>query len=94
MSDSDLPVKKHELDRVSERFEDHKHDADTAHTEIKQDAKDFKTEVKDTYVTNDKLKIELAPHESIRKFFWWVAGGVGAMFLATVYQFIMNGIKL
>ena len=54
---------------------------------------DVKTDVKENYVQNDSLTIQLQPHETIRKFFWWVAGGVGVLLLATLYQLVINGIK-
>lgn len=92
MADSETPVKKHELDRVSERFEDHKTDADNTHRDLRQDVKDLEKKIKEDYVTNDKLDIRLAPMEGKLKLFWTLAGVVGMMMLGTAYQFVMNGL--
>ncbi|WMM74481.1 hypothetical protein RCF27_09440 [Rhodococcus pyridinivorans] len=54
---------------------------------------ELRAEVRNDYVTKKDLTIRLSPHEPIRKFFWWVAGGMGVMFLATVYQLLINGVK-
>ncbi|WP_064256268.1 hypothetical protein [Rhodococcus sp. HS-D2] len=54
---------------------------------------ELRAEVRNDYVKKDELTIKLSPYEPIRRFFWWVAGGMGVMFLATVYQLLINGVK-
>lgn len=54
---------------------------------------ELRAEVRNDYVTKKDLTIQLSPHEPIRKFFWWVAAGMGLMFLATLYQLLINGVK-
>ncbi len=100
MSDSETTVKRHELERVAEHLEMYQARTLEDNKEIKQLLKDVGAsirantdEIKKNYVSNDRLEIRLAPHETIRKFFWWVAGGMGVMFLATLYQLLINGVK-
>ncbi|KSZ59657.1 hypothetical protein Z045_05655 [Rhodococcus pyridinivorans KG-16] len=60
---------------------------------IERDFQKQLDDLKTNYVKKDELTIRLSPHEPIRRFFWWVAGGMGVMFLATLYQLLINGVK-
>ncbi|MGB3822420.1 MAG: hypothetical protein WA972_05620 [Rhodococcus qingshengii] len=100
MTDREAAVKRYELDRLAEKLSDYQEQALQDNKEIKallvetnRSTKELVAEIKKDYVSNDKLELRLKDYEPVRKFFWWVAAAVGLMFLATVYQLFMNGVK-
>lgn len=94
------PVPRYELDQLVDKFTEVERQRKEDNAELKQlmvdmntNVKDLVGEIKKDYVSNDKLELRLKDYEPIRKFFWWVAAGVGLMVLATIYNLVINGIK-
>lgn len=94
------PVPRYELEALVNKFAEVETRRKEDNAELKQlmvdmnsNVKDLVGEIKKDYVSNDKLELRLKDYEPIRKFFWWVAAGVGLMVLATIYNLVINGIK-
>ena len=78
------PVPRYELDQLVDKFTEVERQRKEDNAELKQlmvdmntNVKDLVGEIKKDYVSNDKLELRLKDYEPIRKFFWWVAAGVG-----------------
>lgn len=94
------PVPRYELEQLVTKFAEVEGRRKEDNAELKQlmvdmnnNVKELIGEIKKDYVSNDKLELRLKDIEPIRKFFWWVAGGMGVMILATIYNLVINGIK-
>lgn len=94
------PVPRYELEALVSKFAEVETRRKEDNAELKQlmldmnsNVRDLISEIKKDYVSNDKLELRLKDYEPIRKFFWWVAAGVGVMVLATIYNLVINGIK-
>lgn len=94
------PVPRYEIDALVGKFAEVELQRKEDNAELKklmqdmnQNVKDLIGEIKKDYVSNDKLELRLKDYDPIRKFFWWVAGGLGVLMLATIYNLVINGIK-